>query len=148
MKYLFLILTFFTLKSFAQTEEDGVKVPIKALFDGMRNSDTSLMRSAFAATATLQTIAKNAEGKTIIRTENINDFIAFMAKPHADVFDERITYDAIHIDADLASVWTPYQFFRGEKFSHCGVNSFQLVKLQNQWKIQYIIDTRRKDDCN
>ena len=147
MKYLFLLLPFLAIKSSAQSEEDKVKVPIQALFDGMRKSDTTLMRFAFAPKAILQTISKNKEGGLVVKTEDINNFIAFIGKPHLDVFDERITFGAIQIDADLASVWTPYKFFAGEKFSHCGVNSFQLVKLSGEWKIQYIIDTRRKDNC-
>jgi hypothetical protein len=52
------------------------------------------------------------------------------------------------IDGNLASVWTDYKFYIGEKFSHCGVNSFQLFKGDDGWKIIYIIDTRRKDNCN
>jgi hypothetical protein len=44
----------------------------------------------------------------------------------------------------LPAFGRPYQFYIGDKFSHCGVNSFQLVKLQGQWKIQYLIDTQEK----
>ncbi|MFT2543406.1 hypothetical protein ACMWP9_36050, partial [Escherichia coli] len=61
--------------------------------------------------------------------------------------DERIVFDVVKIDADLAIVWTPYQFYRNGTFSHCGVNSFQLVRLNGRWKIQYLIDTRRKTGC-
>ena len=31
-----------------------------------------------------------------------------------------------------------------DNFSHCGVNSFQLFNDNGQWKIIYLIDTRRK----
>jgi len=60
---------------------------------------------------------------------------------------KKITFSNILIDGNLASVWTPYEFYFKGQFSHCGVNSFQLVKSNNEWKIQYIIDTRRKDNC-
>jgi hypothetical protein len=63
------------------------------------------------------------------------------------VYDERISFDLVKIDGELASVWTPYKFYAGEKFSHCGVDSYQLVKLNGEWKIQYLIDTRRKQGC-
>lgn len=144
---LLLLLTFFNLKSYAQTEEDRVKQPIQAMFDGMRKADTALMRTAFAPHAILQTITRSKEGKTAVRTEEIDKFVAFIAQPHQEAYDERITYDIIKIDADLAIAWTPYQFYVGDKFSHCGVNSFQLVRLNGEWKIQYIIDTRRKEGC-
>ena len=147
MKYLLFFLTLITIKSYAQTDEEKVKAPIIAMFDGMRTSDTTLMRTAFAPGAILQTIAKNKEGQLSVRSENINDFVAFIGKPHTEIYDERITFDVVKIDADLAIAWTPYQFYVSDKFSHCGVNSFQLVRLNGAWKIQYIIDTRRKEGC-
>jgi hypothetical protein len=147
MKYLLLILTLFNLKSYAQTPEDAVKLPIQALFDGMRKSDTVLLASAFAPNAIMQTVIKTKDGSTTVRTEELKNFISFVGKPHTEVYDERISFDAIKIDGDLAVAWTPYKFYVSEKFSHCGINSFQLVRLNGVWKIQYIIDTRRKEGC-
>ena len=147
MKYFFALFLLTSLSAAAQSEEDKVKVPINAMFDAMRKSDTALLRSAFAPTAVLQTIAKNKEGNVIVRTDKLDEFIGFLAKPHTDIYDERIRFDIIKIDADLAIAWTPYQFYIGSNFSHCGVNSFQLVKINGEWKIQYVIDTRRKQGC-
>ena len=147
MKYFFALSLLVSLSASAQTEEEKVKAPILALFDGMRKSDSSMIRAAFAPTAVLQTVAKNKEGVVSVRTDAVNDFVQSVAKPHADIYDERITFDMIKIDADLATVWTPYKFYVGEKFSHCGVNSFQLVRVNGAWKIQYIIDTRRREGC-
>ena len=147
MKCLFLILTFACLTASAQSEEEGVKSPINALFEGMRKSDTTLLRSAFAPGAILQTIVKNKEGAVQVRTEEVGGFIQAISRPHTEVYDERITYDLIRVDDNLAIAWTPYQFYVGDKFSHCGVNSFQLVRLNGAWKIQYLIDTRRREGC-
>lgn len=147
MKYLLIVLTLFTIKSYAQVPEEGVKKPIIAMFDGMRKGDTTLMRSAFAPGAIFQTVAKTKEGQISVRTDDVNKFVEFIGKPRTDILDERIKFDLIKIDADLAIAWTPYQFFVNDNFSHCGVNSFQLVKLNGEWKIQYIIDTRRKEAC-
>lgn len=61
--------------------------------------------------------------------------------------DERIQFDVVKVDGPLASVWTPYKFYFKGQFSHCGVNSFQLVRVNGEWKIQYLIDTRRRNDC-
>jgi Putative lumazine-binding len=131
----------------AQTTQDSIKMVIDRFFDGMRKSDTAMIRSAISANAVLQTIAMSKDGKLTVRDENINNFIASIAQPHTDIYDERITYGAIHIDGPMAAVWTPYKFYVGEKFSHCGVNSFQMVRLDGGWKIQYIIDTRRRKGC-
>jgi len=53
----------------------------------------------------------------------------------------------IKIDGPLAFVWAPYNFFYKGKFSHCGVDCFAMVRMNGSWKIQYIIDTRRKNAC-
>ena len=147
MKYFLLMLTICTLTSYAQSEEENVKKPILQFFDGMRKSDSNLIKGSIAPGAILQTISTGMEGKALVVSEDLGKFITAVSKPHAAVYDERITFNSIKIDADLASVWTPYQFYVGDKFSHCGVNSFQLVRLEGNWKIQYIIDTRRKENC-
>jgi hypothetical protein len=146
-KLLLLILTLCTLKCLAQDDETAIKTVINNMFDGMRKTDSVLIRTAFAPKAILQTIAKSKEGKISVRSEVVDSFIIAVTRPRKEVYDERIKFDIVKVDADLAIAWTPYQFFIDEKFSHCGVNSFQLVKIEGQWKIQYLIDTRRKQDC-
>lgn len=128
-------------------EQQAVKAPIQELFDGMRAGDSSRVRSAFHPDATLQTIAKNNKGETIIRSQPVDGFVKAVGTPREEVFDERIWGYDIRIDGALATVWTPYSFFLSDKFSHCGVNAFQLVKTSKGWKISQIIDTRRRDNC-
>lgn len=132
----------------AQTVTDSVTNTVKNLFLGMKNADGKLLASCFADDAILQTVTKNKEGIAGVKNEPANEFIAFIAGAKPGDADERITIETLKIDADLAIVWTPYQFYYKGVFSHCGVNSFQLVRYPGGWKIQYLIDTRRKDHCN
>ncbi|WP_461788646.1 nuclear transport factor 2 family protein [Pedobacter sp.] len=145
-----LLLSCLSVKLFAQNlaEEEAIKKTINNLFTGMRNADSSMVKSAFNQGAILQTIGKTKEGNVVVRSTDLNAFIASIAKPHPEVYDERIVFSRILVDDNLASVWTDYQFYIVDKFSHCGVNSFQLVKVNDEWKIVYLIDTRRKDKCN
>ncbi|GEO08467.1 nuclear transport factor 2 family protein [Segetibacter aerophilus] len=137
----------FSLQGFSQTPTDSVKMVVNKLFAAMKNGDSLMLTQCFADSAIMQTIAKNKEGKVSIRNEDFHDFAKQISKlPKGDA-DERITYDMVKVDADLAIVWTPYQFYYKGNFSHCGVNSFHLVRINGQWKIQYLIDTRRKDNC-
>ena len=147
MRLLFFLLLMSGLTASAQTEEDNVKGVITQLFNGMRASDSLLIRSAFATDAIMQTVVTNKEGRIEVHTEPVTDFITAVTKPHKELYDERITFDIVRVDGDLAIAWTPYQFYVDKTFSHCGVDSFQLVKINGQWKIQYIIDTRRKNGC-
>jgi hypothetical protein len=131
----------------AQTSEDSVKAVVNNMFDAMKNADSTGLKNVFSESAVLQTISRTKEGQTIVRTENIAAFATSIGTlPKGDA-DERIKFDAVHVDGALASVWTPYEFYFKGNFSHCGVNSFQLVRINGAWKIQYIIDTRRKGEC-
>jgi len=138
---------FILMSSFIQaqtSEENLIKTAVNSLFEGMRTSDSVKINQAFSKTAILQTIKKNGE----VKNENVKAFISNISKVQKGALDERITFSNILIDGSLASVWTPYEFYYLGKFSHCGVNSFQLAKTDNVWKIQYIIDTRRQDNCS
>ncbi|PZU85081.1 MAG: hypothetical protein DI529_10545 [Chryseobacterium sp.] len=144
MKILSIILVFVSSFFLAQKfEEESIKLTINQLFNGMKNSDSILIKKAFSKNTVLQTITKAGE----VKNESINDFALSISKAEKGSLDERITFSNILIDGNLASVWTPYEFYYKGQFSHCGVNSFQLVKSNSEWKIQYIIDTRRKDNC-
>lgn len=129
------------------SEAEAVKKIINQLFEGMRKGDSTLVSGTFSKGMIMQTIS-NREGKILVKTDEPAGFLKAVGTPHAEVWDERITFDQVLIDANLASVWTSYQFYIGDKFSHCGVNSFQLVKGKEGWKIIYLIDTRRKENCN
>lgn len=117
------------------------------MFEGMKNSDTNVLRSVFAEAAILQTIVQSKEGKTQVRSEDVSGFVTSIGKLPKGSADERITFDVIKVDAALAIAWTPYKFYFNGQLYHCGVNSFQLVRLEGKWKIQYIIDTRRRENC-
>jgi Putative lumazine-binding len=151
MKQFFILLTaitFFGTGLNAQlTAEDSVKAAVNKLFEGMKKADTALLKDAFTDSAILQTFARNNAGQIIIRDERVDEFADVISKLKPGAADERIVFETIKIDGPLASVWTPYNFYLDNKFSHCGVNSFQLVRLNGIWKIQYLIDTRRKQGC-
>lgn len=132
---------------YAQTQEDEVRAVIMRMFDGMRKGDSTMVSSAFSRESMMQTVGTDKDGKTIINNGSLKNFLKAVGTPHDLVWDERIEFGEIKIDEALATVWTPYSFYRGDQFSHCGVNSFQLYKSEKGWKIIYIIDTRRQSDC-
>lgn len=129
----------------AQTSEDSVKATINRLFEGMKNADTIQLKSAFTDDPILQTVATNKKKQVYIKNDKFKDFVKFIGDQKVGEADEQGQFEAIRIDGPLATVWAPYQFYYKGKFHHCGVNSFQLVRLDNSWKIQYLIDTRRKN---
>ncbi|MEP7163593.1 MAG: nuclear transport factor 2 family protein [Ferruginibacter sp.] len=147
--FLFLLASNFLLNitGKAQNAEDSVKTVVNTLFTSMKTSDSALLKTCFADKSILQTITKNKEGIISVKDESLSEFAASISGQTKGSLDEQIVFDMIRIDGPLAIVWTPYNFYYNGKFLHCGVNSFQLVKIKGEWKIQYLIDTRRKTGC-
>jgi hypothetical protein len=131
----------------AQNAEDSVKAVINNMFTAMKTADPVMLKKCFADSMVLQTITRNKQGQLVVQNEEPSGFIEFISKETTGNADERITFDVVKVDGPLAIAWTPYNFYYKGKFSHCGVNSFQLVRFNGEWKIQYLIDTRRKQGC-
>ena len=131
----------------AQSEQEQVKKAIQTMFDGMRAGDSSMVHSVFTDAAIMETIAANREGKMSLRKGSLKSFLEAVGTPHDQVWDERILNYELKIDGAMAAVWTPYEFYAGKNFSHCGVNSFQLMKTASGWKVIYLVDTRKREGC-
>lgn len=150
MKLVIVFLVFlFTISITAQTDEESlVKASVDTFFEGFHKGDTALMRTVMADKILMQTAYKNKEGKDVLVTDEATKLInAIATRPDTQIWDERLLGYSIQIDGNMANAWTPYEFWFNDEFSHCGVNSFQLFKDGDQWKIIYLIDTRRRSDC-
>lgn len=147
---LFALLSFCSMHLQAQsTDEQQVQQVIENLFIGMKKSDSALVRSVFHETVTMATAFKNREQKSVLRRESsIEDFVKSVGTPRADALNEEIWNLEIKVDGDLAQAWCDYAFYVGKKFSHCGVDAFQLFRTEKGWKIFHLADTRRPADCN
>jgi hypothetical protein len=132
----------------AQSAEDSIKATIRKMFFAMMEADGAMLQDCFTETAIMQTITTNKEGKLIVRNDSVAAFVRQVSTMPKGLADERIVFEMIKVDGPLATVWTPYMFYRRADFSHCGVNSFQLVRNNDKWRIQYLIDTRRKSGCS
>lgn len=133
--------------AFSQTEEKAVEEVIRSLFEGMKTKNSEQVAKAFYSEGQMQTVLVKPEG-TSVGSNSVADFIKRISTTPAETtLDERILDYQIKVDGAMASAWTPYRFYVNDTFSHCGVNSFQLVKMSDGWKIVYIIDTRRKEPC-
>ena len=150
MKYFILIFTCcIGLRANAQkSEAENVKAKIIEFFDAFHKQDTSALKSMATDKVILQSISMNKEGKTVLKEDDFNQFVKNIASiPKDRKFEEKLLDFSIKVDGNMANAWTSYEFWYQEKFSHCGVNSFQLMKVDGEWKIIYLVDTRRREGC-
>lgn len=146
---LLLFLSSFFISAQENVNEIAVKNSIETFFDALHKGDSTLMSSTLHKDLKIQTTFTNKEGVKNLVTESKKSLLTNIAKKKPDVkyLEKLLSYD-IKIDGNLASVWTPYEFYVNDNFSHCGANSFQLFNNNGNWQIIYIVDMRRRDDCN
>jgi hypothetical protein len=129
----------------AQTaDEKAVLDVVVKLFDGMRARDTAAMRAVFAEQALFYGVGQDGGVDTTTPSEFIT---SIAAAPAGLVLDEVLHDTEVRIDGQLATVWTYYDFFAGDRFSHCGYDAMQLLKVRGEWKIVALSDTRRREGC-
>jgi hypothetical protein len=129
----------------AQAVSDSAAITgvVTKLFDAMRARDTTTMRALFAPNASMQSLRDIA-----VTFDKIDGWIAGVARaPQGVMLDERLGPQQVRIDGNLATVWVDYWFYVGPRFSHCGVDAFQLARINGAWKIFSVVDTRRTTGC-
>ncbi|MBD0776488.1 nuclear transport factor 2 family protein [Maribacter sp. ANRC-HE7] len=148
-KWIPLVLLLVFMDMAAQVNEEAqIRHTIEAFFEGFHSKDSVLMKQSVMDGVITQTIGASKDGKEVLKAEDFNSFLKSIVQiPDSVDFQERIRSFNIQIDGALANAWTPYEFWYNGNFSHCGVNSFQLFKDNGNWKIIYLIDTRRREGC-
>jgi hypothetical protein len=126
-------------------DEAAVRAVIDKLFTGMRKADSSMVQSVFLPTSSLTSVSMKKS--VAIQETPIAKFVTSIGRQKPGMLDERLSSYDIKTEPLLATAWTPYVFYLNGKKSHCGVNTFTLVKMEDKWYILTIIDTRRTETC-
>jgi hypothetical protein len=150
-----LILSTFTLfisfSAFTQNQQiDSVQIAeiIQDVFDGMRESDTSKMAPYMYSDVKMQSLSVDENGNEISQLNGASGWLNAVAQNKGAIWNEQIDNLRIKSDGAVATAWMEYKFYLGDDLSHCGINSFQFIKINEKWKIIYIIDSRRQNNCN
>ncbi len=127
-------------------EEALVLAAVQQFFDGMATGDATLVGEVVVPEGQFFSIRyENAESFTT-RTSTNQEFLDRLAAGGTDLL-ERMWDPTVMIHGRLATVWTPYDFHRDGDFSHCGVDSFNLVRTEEGWKIANGAYTVEPSDC-
>jgi hypothetical protein len=151
MKYIptFAMIFLFSVICNAQdTDKDAVKKVVEGFFKAFHQQDSVAMKQFMGANVLLQTTGRNKEGKTQFRSQPIEKlYESIVSIPDSVSFEEKLTSWNIQVDRTMANAWVGYEFWYNNTFSHCGINSFQMVNFDGEWKIIYLIDTRGRAGC-
>ena len=140
---------FFAISIQAQTDKvAAIKKTIETFFEGLHKGDSTIASKVLHTSFSAQTTATNAKGVKVLGNDSREKLLTSIAnkKKEHKYFEKLLSFD-IKIDGNLASVWTPYEFYFNDNFSHCGANSFQLFDNNGEWQIIYVVDMRRRNSC-
>lgn len=141
-KFLFtLIFIFFVSSVFGQSagNEDAKtasEIPDR-LFAAMQAKNFEEIRALFMPEGQFVAIDKPRDGKGISKTRvfTADAFVKMISEAKGGEFIEKMPNKDVKVNGDLAVVSGRYTFYVGDKFSHCGTNTFNLVRTETGWKI-------------
>jgi hypothetical protein len=126
----------------ASPEEAQVTAAVQHLFDAMAAHDGPAIQAAFVKDARM--VAVRPDG-----TVNVTAVGGFATRIGAakEAYLERMWEPKVLIRGAIAEVWAPYDFHRDGKFTHCGIDSVSLIKVEGAWKIAGISYTTETTNC-
>ena len=124
-------------------ERDAVLKTVQAFFDTMTAKDVEGARKVLQEQGRFHAM-RMRDGKPDVRAFSNEEYFADL-KSSKQKMQERIWNPDVKISGLIASVWAPYDFWIDGKFSHCGIDQFDLIKTEDGWKIAggvYTLETR------
>ena len=131
------------------SEEEQVMAPLRAWFAGIDAADAAAIRAQLridgGGGATVA--ATRANGQKIVRHLTWEEYLANI-KPGEHKYHEAFTgQPAIEIDGDIAMVWGDFTLSVDGKPATCGVDHFDMVRENGQWKVQNVTWSQRTTGC-
>lgn len=124
------------------SDAGGPLAVVQRLFDDMSKHNAEDAGTLFTPEAML--FSADANGVEMATPHE--KFVARMGASK-DAWLERIWNPKVLEHGNIAVVWAEYDFHRDGKFSHCGVDSFHMLKTVIGWKIAALSDTRETTGC-
>jgi len=117
----------------AVSERDAVLTAVQVFFDTMTAKDIDGARKILVPQGRFHALdmrKPNSDPRSFSNEEYFAQLQAMKEVPR-----ERIWNPEVRVHGLIATVWAPYDFWRDGKFSHCGVDAFDLIKTDEGWKI-------------
>jgi hypothetical protein len=127
------------------SERRAVLAAVQQLFDALRARDPA---AVMAVVVPEGTIAANVtrDGVSRVRAQRWQDW-ANGLREGSETLEERMHEPRVRIRGNMASVWTRYSFYRNGAFSHCGVDLFDMARVQGRWRILNLSFTMEREGC-
>lgn len=127
--------------------ERDVIAAAQRLFDGMRARDTAMLRELIDPDVVIVSSREAADGLPTVRRQGVADFLRAVGGSAPGELRERMWSPEVRVDGAVATLWAPYDFHRGERFSHCGHDAFHFARVGGRWVVTALTYTVRLAPC-
>jgi hypothetical protein len=132
------------------SEREAVLSIMDKAFAAVRSGRPEVWRAIQLAEGTTLSFRPHPGGQREeleMRISNNEKFIANL-EPDGHEYIERWTEEpTVLIRGPIAVIWGEYEFWIDGVFSHCGVDSVDLVKVDGEWKVANFMWTVEKENC-
>jgi hypothetical protein len=147
-----LVLSFFTSPAAADdaAERAAVLALLDRTFDAIAANDPDMWRPLLTEEArnlSFRPDPEGPEGALIMRERADRDSLAAMTPGETRYFERWLGEPTVLIRGPIAVVWGEYDFWIDGKFSHCGVDTVNLAKIDGAWKIAHFMWTVEPEGC-
>ena len=121
-------------------DRQAVLKVVQAFFDTMTARDIAGAREILVPQGRFHAMRTGAEPRSLSNEEYLAQLQA-----SKQTMRERIWSPDVRVHGTIATMWAPYDFWIDGKFSHCGVDAFDLIKTDKGWKIAggvYTLETK------
>jgi hypothetical protein len=131
-------------------ERSAILKPIQSIFDASNEIDANTILAATLAEGVATRADTGADGVPRVRHLKWSELAqrpkAFDAKFHAKL-EQRLIDPEIRVRDNIAMVWGRYELRIGGKLDRCGVDHFDLIRINGQWRVLNLTWTEQKIDC-
>ena len=145
----FLLITAFIISSFGfsqTTEHILILETVQKFFDSIETRDRELLESILVPGSLNISVRKAEDEEATFNIMSYEEMVAALTRSGRNA-KERSWDETVLTQGNIAVVWTPYDFHLDGEFSHCGVDSFQLIKQAGQWLISNSSWTLEIENC-
>jgi hypothetical protein len=114
-------------------EKEKIVSVVKQFFAVLESRDVKDAQKILISEGVSISLREQEKGKTV-RITNFQEFMDSFSN-WKDNYKEIMSNPKVLIHKGIAVLWADYKFYINGKFSHCGVDAFSLIKIDNNWKI-------------
>lgn len=127
-------------------DEAAVMATVDRLFGALASKDRAALLGAVVAEGRATSTGVDAAGRPEVNSTDWTTFADRLARM-TDRLRERLIDPHVHVEGDIAMIWSRYEFEREGVFSHCGIDHFDLVRIEGRWRVLNLTWTRQTVGC-